>query len=98
MSKKAGPIIWAEFYTLADDVGITFPVIGVSLWGGHLRLHLPAHQDWVHVFESKEGEYKVNGVFWTDFGCSPEPWEGFTQHTRPEDFIEFQTGMNKGIS
>jgi hypothetical protein len=87
--KRREKLFWAEFYSLANDCGITFRVAGMQLFGGHLRLRMPLQalngndEPWVDIFPA-DGNYVVNGVEWTDFACSPRRWKCFKRLTHAE--------------
>ena len=84
---KKQKTFWAEFYSLGDGYkGITFKITQVSLCGETLRLELPSRgrdeERW-HFVELEEGDYKVGGRKWTDFGCAAKRAKHFKHVKNP---------------
>lgn len=83
MAPRTGPsawqTFWAELFIPGERRGITFEVTGLHVSGSDVRVEL-LHPDglggenrWRTVRMDSDGRYDVNGVKWSDFGCSPGP-------------------------
>ena len=71
--------MWAEFYTLSEDEGITFEITQTTLCGSTLRLELPEPEKgtrgankerWCFVDINDDQDFVVGGRVWTDFGTA----------------------------
>lgn len=80
--------MWAEFYNLGEDDGITFEITQVSLCGSTLRLELPnindSQEDWRFVSYDNNEDYRIGGKKYSDFGVSAKPFSVFKKIGREE--------------
>ena len=78
--------MWAEFYSLSEDKGLTFEISQMSLCGDILRVELirPAgnkdqKEEWCFVTINGDGDYVAGTRAWSDFAVADKR---FTQWKR----------------
>lgn len=71
--------MWAEFYSLSENKGITFEITQISICGDVFRIELPERpghekdERWFWVVKDEGDDFVVNGRSWSDFGAADRP-------------------------
>ena len=79
--------MYAEFYNLGENRGVTFPIEGIDMaYGGNLRIRLRDEdvtgdeEPWFFAKWDEESErYWMNGEEWSDFGVMREKSRTFRE-------------------